>query len=93
MIGIPPGVQYLHRNFPILSMHCFGYSSMFPGLTLSRQLSGEGLHPTRTVGRIAAGNNQSDAAACALREIDRQPLVLVAIFEPRVHGSHEHSIL
>ena len=66
---------------------------MFYGLTLSRQLSGEGLYPTRTVGRIAAGNDQTDAAARALREIDRQPLVLVAIFEARVHGSHEHAVL
>ena len=93
MIGVTSGMQYLHRDLPVLRVHRFRNLPMPGSLTPGRKLAGKGLHPARTIRCIAASNDQADVSACTLREIDRQALVLVAVFEPCVHGTHEHPVL
>jgi len=93
VISVSARVQYLHRDLAVLRVHGVGDLSMPGGLAARRQLAGERLDPARTVGCVASCDNEADVAARALSEIGSEPIVFVAVFQPRVHGTHEHAVL
>ena len=60
---------------------------------MSREAAGEGRGPALDVRRKAAGHDQADAAARALRKIRLEARELLrVVLEPRVHRAHQDAI-
>ncbi len=74
-------------------MHDVRHLPVFPRLLGGTQLAGERLDPAGSVRRIAARYDQADVTARTLGKVGCQAIVLVAVFEPRMHRAHEHAVL
>jgi len=86
-------VQNLHCDLAAFGMDGIGYLAMFFCLGLGGKFSGKRLHPTGTVRRVTAGDNQADITPGTLGEVGRKSIVFVTVFEPGVHGAHEDPVL
>ena len=92
MIGVAAGMQNLQRNLPTLSMHCPGNFPMLRCFAGGCEFAGKGFHPAGPVGCVAACNDQADPAPRSKGHISSQTIMLIAVFEPGVHGAHKHPV-
>ena len=92
MIGVPSRVQDLHRDLATFGVHSISKDAVLAGFAAGRELAGKRFYPAGAIGCVAARDDQTDLAAGAFGEIGCEAIVLVAILEPRVHGTHKHTV-
>ena len=93
MVGVPSGVQDLHRDFAALGVHGIGHMLVFRSLSSSREFSRKRFNATHPIRRVATCDNQTDITPGTLGKVGRKTVVFVAVFEPCVHGAHKHAVL
>ena len=90
---IASGMQYLQANLAVVPMHRVGDLLQFLRLRMFGQDRAARLDQPRGIGRVAAGDDQTDLAPGALGEKHRhfvQPVLLHV--EAGVHRSHDHPV-
>ena len=93
MVAVAAGVQHLQGDRAARVVHRVGDPLVPRGLQPRGHLGGEGLEPAALVGRVAAGDDQPDAAAGALGEVGRQLVdVPRVVLEAGVHRAHDHAV-
>jgi hypothetical protein len=93
VLTITPGVQDLHADPAALIMDRPRDRAVLLDLARAREFAREGLGPAGTVRRDAAADQQARAAARARRELrGKLGEVARAVFEPRMHRSHDDAI-
>jgi hypothetical protein len=85
-------VQYLQRYLAVLGMYCVRNLPVPGRFTTSGELACKWLDTTHAIGRVASRNNQSDLTTSPFCKIGFQPIVLIAVFEPRMHRAHQHPV-
>ena len=72
VVAVAAGVQHLQRDRAALVVHRAGDLAVPHRLQPGGHLGGERLEPAALVGRVAAGDDQADAAAGPLGEVRRE---------------------
>src|SRR5210317_2374990 len=85
-------MQDLQGDLATLRMDGIGNRAMLRGFAARRKLASEWLDPAGPVGGVSPGDDKPDFTARAFAEISGQTIVLIAVFEPRVHGAHDNPV-
>src|SRR5471030_1995186 len=93
LIAVAARVQDLHQDLASLLVHGAGDAPVVEYVALEIERPAERQQPPGAVGRNAAGDDQTHAAARALA-IERGQLAVVveAVFEAGVHGAHDDAV-
>ena len=93
MVGIASRVQDLQQDLAALVVHGGGDATVPARVRRRQHLRGERQQPAGAVGRVAAGDDQPDAAAGPLGEVRGQPVgVARAVLQAGVHRAHHHPV-
>ena len=93
MVGISSGVQDLQQNLAACVVHRAGDATVPAGLRGRDQVRGERQQPAGSVGRVAAGDDQSDATVGTFGEILGEPVdVASTVLQAGVHRAHDHPV-
>src|ERR1700752_4976432 len=93
MIRVAPGMQDPHADVAAFAVYCLGYRSMSWNFGAPAQLARERFRPTGDVGCDSPGHDESCLAPCALCKVGSESgKVPSAIFQARVHRTHEHAV-
>ena len=93
VVGIASRVQDLQQDLAARVVHGGGDAAVPAGLRRGHHLRGERQQPAGAVGRVAAGDDQADAAAGAFGEVLGEPVgVAGAVLQAGVHRAHDHPV-
>lgn len=85
-------MQNLHGNLAALRMNRLGEHPMATAVCPRAHAPSEGFAPSRNVGRKTTRHNETDPARRPFAKIRCKGTEIAAIFQPRVHRTHEHAI-
>jgi hypothetical protein len=94
VVGIAAKVQDLHADLAACLVHRLGHHLVLVGLGRRRHGCAAGHGAGAVVGGNAAGHDQAHAAARTLGIEGGHALeAVLGLFQPHVHGTHEHAVL
>ena len=93
-VGVATGVENLHADLAVRSVHGAGHDLVLFGFFRGGQLGCAGIHTTLIVRANTTGDHQANATTGTLGEIRRHALKTIRFFfQPGVHRAHQGAVL